>query len=123
MVVKYYYSKPIYVGTYIVNSYDCTTAFTNKHQGRRYTMAAIFDDVKHEIRIGLAICQPNDNFSKRIGREIAYKNALIKPFHIIVNFTGRRNDYAEEIRNIMITKERKLQYREFPQLFNNPHNG
>ena len=121
MVVKYYYSKPIYVGTYIVDSFDGKTALTNQRQGRRYTMAAIFDADNHVIKIGLAICQAADNFCKETGRQIAYKNAIEKPFHVIKNFSGRRNDYADEIMRIMIQKEDQMRYREFPALYNNAY--
>lgn len=120
MVVKYYYSKPVYIGTYIVDTFDLKTTFTNQKQGRRYTIAAIYDDDNHVIKFGLAVCQPVDNFCKKVGRKIAYKNAIENPFHVINNFSGRRNDFADEVINTMIQKEKELRYREFPQLFNNP---
>lgn len=105
--VKYYYSKPQFVGRIFTNSYGDSYISSMKPM-RRYTMAAIYDEDHHEIRIGVSICQPMDNFSKKIGRELAYENALNKPFHIISNFSGRRNDYVDQIYEIMQSKELSL---------------
>lgn len=106
-IVKYYYSKPQFVGRFFANNYG-DVYISHMKPLRRYTMAAIYDDENHEIRIGIAICQPIDNFSKKIGRKLAYENALLKPFHIISNFSGHRNDYVNEVYTIMQDKELSL---------------
>jgi hypothetical protein len=35
-----------------------------------------------EIRVGLALCSPNDNFSRRIGRELSYQRNLNMPWTV-----------------------------------------
>ena len=70
------------------------------------------------IIVILLVCQPVDNFNKAIGRKIAERNALENPFHVIENFGGRRNDYADEVMSIMIEKEKNLLKRHNPKLFN-----
>ena len=105
--VKYYYSKPQFVGRCFTNLYG-DTYISHLKPLRRYTIAIIYDDENRQIRMGVAVCQPTDNFSKKIGRDIAYQNALDKPFHIIDNFSGCRNDYSTEIYNIITSKELSL---------------
>lgn len=59
-----------------------------------------------------------DNFCKAVGREIAEKNAIEKPFYTIEDFNGRRNDYADKVMQIMTETESKLVKRDNPNLFN-----
>ena len=61
---------------------------------------------------------PNDNFNKKVGREIAYNRAITKPFHVINDFDGIRNHYADEVMKFMITTEKTLLKKEYPQIFN-----
>lgn len=35
-----------------------------------------------EIRVGLALCSPDDNFSRRIGRELSYERNLNMPWTV-----------------------------------------
>lgn len=35
-----------------------------------------------EIRVGLALCSPDDNFSRRIGRELSYQRNLNMPWTV-----------------------------------------
>lgn len=117
-VVKYYYSAPVYQGTVSVNPIIEKTVIYDVKPCLRYTIAAVYDDNSHTIKFGLAVCQPVDNFNKAIGRKIAERNALENPFHVIENFGGRRNDYADEVMSIMIEKEKNLLKRHNPKLFN-----
>lgn len=117
-VVKYYYSSPVIKATITINPILNKTVIGKVYQGRRYTIAAVFNDEDNTIKFGLATCQPTDNFCKATGRQIAEKNAIEKPFHIIENFTGCRNDYADEVMRIMTEKEFKLLKRGNPNLFN-----
>lgn len=117
-VTKYYYSSPILKATAFFNPIVNKYGITKESQGKRYTMAAVYDDEDKTIKFGLAICQPVDNFCKAIGRKIAEQNALNHPFHIIKEFSGRRNDYADDVMNIMINMERKLAKKDNPNTFN-----
>lgn len=117
-VVKYYYTSPILKATISINPILNKTVISNPKQGKRYTIAAIFDDEEKTIKFGLATCQPIDNFCKATGRQIAVHNANNRPFHIIENFTGRRNDFADEVMKVMADKEVKLLKHDNPNLFN-----
>lgn len=117
-VVKYYYSSPVYKATIMNNPILNKTVVSKVRHEKRYTMAAVFDDVEKTIKFGLSICMPQDNFCKAIGRQIAEKNAIEKPFHIIEGFSGRRNDYADEVMQIMVDKEARLLKHNNPNLFN-----
>lgn len=117
-VVKYYYSSPVIKATISTNPILNKTVISKVHQGKRYTIAAVYDDEDKTIKFGLATCQPVDNFCKAVGREIAEKNAIEKPFYTIEDFNGRRNDYADKVMQIMTETESKLVKRDNPNLFN-----
>lgn len=117
-VVKYYYSSPVIKATIAVNPILSKTVIGKPYQSKRYTIAAVFNDESCTIKFGLATCQPVDNFCKKTGRKIAEENAEEKPFHVIENFSGRRNDYADEVMKVMLEKEHKLLKRDNPNLFN-----
>lgn len=117
-VVKYYYSNPLMKGVITSNPILDKFVISKVRQGKRYTIAAVYNDDDCTIKFGLATCQPCDNFCKRIGREIAERNALENPFYVIENFSGRRNDYADQVMAIMIEKEACLLKKDNPGLFN-----
>lgn len=117
-VVKYYYSSPVIKATISINPILNKTVIGKVYQGKRYTIAAVFNDEDKTIKFGLATCQPVDNFCKAVGREIAERNAIEKPFYIIEDFNGRRNDYADKVMQVMTEKEFKLIKRDNPNLFN-----
>jgi hypothetical protein len=79
-------------------------------------MAAVYDDESHTIKLGLSACRPQDNFDKSIGRKIAEKNAEEKPFAIINDFNGRRNDYADQVMMLFQNKEEHLLYKHYNKL-------
>lgn len=117
-VIKYYYSTPVYFADLANNPIAEKTVVSHIRQGKRYTMAMIYDDDSQTISFGLATCMPSDNFCKKVGREIAERNAIEKPFHVIKNFSGRRNDYADEAIQICLDKERTLHKKDYPWIFN-----
>lgn len=117
-VVKYYYTKPLSFGVCTINPYNDTPVIARVKNGKRYTMAVVYDDAKSEIRFGLATCAPQDNFCKATGQAIATKNADEKPFFIIKGFTGRRNDFADDVMRILINKEERLVKKNYPFMFN-----
>ena len=89
-----------------------------ENRNQYLNMRMIYDDDSSSIRFGIATCMPVDNFDKKIGRAIAEKNAMENPFHIIENFSGRRNDYADEAMGICLAKEQELLMRDYPWIFN-----
>lgn len=117
-VIKYYYSTPVHFADLANNPLNDKTVVSHIRQSKRFTMAMIYDDESATIRFGLATCMPIDNFDKRIGREIAEKNAINNPFHIIKNFSGRRNDYADMAMDICLAKETELLKKDYPWIFN-----
>lgn len=117
-VIKYYYSEPLYEESFIFNPYNEETAITSSKPLRRYTIAVVYDDSDSTIKFGLSICMPNDNFCKKVGQQIAENNAMSKPFYVINNFNGRRNDYADDVMRICIDKEIALNKKFYPQMFN-----
>lgn len=117
-VTKYYYTSPIFIGTITNNPLLDKTVVSKIRHGRRYTIAAVYDDDDQTIKFGLATCQPIDNFCKETGRKIAEKNAMENPFYVITGFTGRRNDFADEVMRIMTEKESYLLKKDNPNFFN-----
>lgn len=117
-VVKYYYSRPLYIGNIINNPTNEDNSIYNIKNGKRYTIAAVYDDDDRTIKFGLATCMPADNFNKKVGRSIAYNRAIHSPFHVIKNFDGIRNHYADEVMTIMVDTEKYLLKKEYPQIFN-----
>lgn len=117
-VVKYYYSSPVYLADLANNPLMDKAVVSHIRQAKRFTMAIVYDDDSQTIKFGLSICMPNDNFNKKIGREIAERNAESCPFHIITNFSGRRNDYADQAIQICIDKETALLKKDYPWIFN-----
>lgn len=112
-VVKYYYSRPISVEINFLCDGKKSGAIVG--QAKRYAMAAIYDDDDHTIKLGVSTCMPSDNFCKAIGREIAENNAATKPFYVIKDFNGRRNDYADEVLTRFVEKEKKLRFKDLPK--------
>lgn len=48
---------------------------------RRFTLVGLYD--QEEVRVGLATCSEKDNFSKKIGRNIATHRAINRPTEVI----------------------------------------
>ena len=106
MVTKYYYSKPVMIGTIITNEFKAR--WKELKNGRRYTMAAVYNEDDGTIKLGVSICQEIDNFNKVIGKQLAFENAITKPFHVISDFDGVRNKYADKVMELFIDKEKSL---------------
>lgn len=117
-VVKYYYSEPNFAEKMVYNPYANVISVIESKPLRRYTMAVVYDEDDSTIKFGLAICMPNDNFCKKVGQEIAKRNAMEKPFYTINDFNGRRNDYADDVMQIFKEKEQALYKKHYPQIFN-----
>lgn len=117
-VVKYFYTSPVLKMESMGCKHLNRAVAYNLRFGKRYTFAAVYDDEDGTIKFGKACCQVIDNFCKKTGRAIAEKNAIDKPWHVIEDFTGRRNDFADEVMRIMIDEEIRLLKKDNPQLFN-----
>lgn len=49
-------------------------------QKKAGTICLTYDE--KEIRVGLALCSPEDNFSRRVGRELSYERNLNMPWTV-----------------------------------------
>lgn len=49
-------------------------------QKKAGTICLSYDE--KEVRVGLALCSPDDNFSRRIGRELSYERNLNMPWAV-----------------------------------------
>lgn len=116
--IKFYYSRPVVKATITKNPIINKTVISNIRQGKRYTIAVVYDNDAHVIRFGLAVCSPLDNFCKSIGKDIATKRAMNDPFYIIYNFSGVRNNYHTEVRQIVTDTEYTLMKKDNPGIFN-----
>lgn len=105
--VKYYYTRPLKLYTGLVIGEECIPAVKAK-QGKRFTFAVVFDDESETIKFGMATCNENDNFSKKIGRELSLDRAKNKPIHVINGFKGIRNEFADEVMEFLVNLETKL---------------
>lgn len=105
--VKYYYTRPIRLYTGLVIGGECIPARKVK-QGKRFTFSVVFDDESETIKFGMATCNENDNFSKKIGRELSLNRAKNEPIHVITGFKGIRNEFADEIMEFLVDLETKL---------------
>ncbi len=116
-VAKFYHTQPEFVSCAFNPIFN--RVFTRKVKiSTHYTFAAVYDDESQQIRFGMAKCNVKDNFCKAIEREIATRNADDRPFYVINNFNGRRNDYADQVMKIMKDTEVKCLKREYPAFFN-----
>lgn len=117
-VSKFYYTRQIDTAQVTVNPITEHAYMNSPKIAPRYTFVAVYDDEAKEIRFGMAKCSPIDNFCKKIGREIAENNAALRPFHIIKDFNGIRNNYADEVIEVMKRMEIKCLKKDTPWMFN-----
>ena len=106
-VIKYYYTRPMKVYSGVVIGGQCLPARKVK-KCKRFTFAVVFDDESETIKFGMATCSENDNFSKKIGRELSLQRARTEPIHVITGFKGIRNDFADEVMQFLVDMETKL---------------
>lgn len=116
--VKFYYTKPIELVTIAFNPTNALIYQTPVKPTIRYTFVAIYDNDAKEIRFGYAKCNPKDNFCKATGRSIAVNRAESNPIHVIKNFRGYRNEFADEVMGVFKFLEKKFLKRLYPNFFN-----
>ena len=77
----------------------------NKTGQKKATFAGVVNEEDNQLRIGLSICNPKDNFCKKIGRLIAEGRACKKPEQII-DLTGvPGKDYCDKFVEFCKSKE------------------
>jgi hypothetical protein len=120
--VKYYYSKPIFVfkGAFLrIDGEDEVSIPKQKYkEGKRMTMAGIWNEDTGEVRFGLSICHESDKFVKKIGQKLAEKNARENPIMIVSHFSGNFKDYLNLIRHTGHMEERRFYNKYYKNLIN-----
>jgi hypothetical protein len=110
--VKYYYTKPIlfFKGAYLKIDGQERAAVPPQifKEGKRMTMAAIWDQDKNEVRFGISICHEKDRFVKKIGQKLAEKCAKENPIMIVSHFSGNFKDYLNLVRHTGHMEERRF---------------
>lgn len=111
-VVKYYYTKPIYLyrGAFlhIDGNREVSIPKQKFKEGKRMTMAAIWNEDTGEIRFGIAVCHESDRFVKKIGQQLAEKSARENPVMIISHFSGEFKDFLNLVRHNGHMEERRF---------------
>lgn len=75
----------------------------------RYTIAAVVSE--NEVKFGISICSKNDNFDKRIGRQIAEQRAKGRPFKKIELGSLNEKNVVEKMYSIISeTKDITIYY-------------
>lgn len=73
--------------------------------GGGYTGVAIVDEVNpNMVKIGVAICSERDNFSKKLGRELAYKRIEEGKYFVynsVYDFNTNRSELFRDVRTFM----------------------
>lgn len=121
-VVKYYYTKPIFIfkGAFLrIDGGDEVSVPKQKYkEGKRMTMAAIWNDDTNEVRFGIAICHESDKFVKKIGQQLSEKCARENPIMIVSHFSGNFKDYLNLVRHIGHMEERRFYNKYYKNLIN-----
>ena len=82
-------------------------AVADANDGYKVTVSAIlqksaFEDM-YQLKIGYAICNPNDEYNERFGEKLAKHRAIHRPYSRYVSL--KRNDFSKDIR-VAIAKEK-----------------
>ena len=75
-------------------------------QKKAGTICLSYDE--KEIRVGLALCSPNDNFSRRIGRELSYQRNLNMPWTVF-NVSGLESQDDDFVFNYCIKELNRIE--------------
>ena len=75
-------------------------------QKKAGTICLSYDE--KEIRVGLALCSPNDNFSRRIGRELSYERNLNMPWTVF-NVSGLESQDDDFVFNYCIKELNRIE--------------
>lgn len=81
-VVRNYYSTPIMFAetAFVPHMGDAMSIPPQKFRvSERYTVTGIWDRAAGNVKFGVAICNVNDRFERKIGRELAEKKAETNP--------------------------------------------
>lgn len=89
--IRFYYSRPMYTVSVVALSNhrgeflpEKVVAFSKSSMKEvpRMTICAILDLDRWTMSFGVARCNPADNFCRKIGREVALKNARENPIFV-----------------------------------------
>ena len=75
-------------------------------QKKAGTICLSYDE--KEIRVGLALCSPNDIFSRRIGRELSYQRNLNMPWTVF-NVSGLESQDDDFVFNYCIKELNRIE--------------
>lgn len=120
--VKYYYTKPITFyssSMFILDGVEQISMRKVKQEGKRMTLAGIWNEDTGEVRFGMSICHEKDKFKKKTGQQIAEKNARENPILIISHFSGDFKDYLNLVRHTGHMEERKFYKKYYNHLLKN----
>ena len=108
---RYYYSDTRYEGMskclfddngYLIDFKDPLSV----QRKTKLTICGIWDTEKNTMSFGYAKCSPNDQFVKKIGRELAYNRALEKP--IVIVYISENEYVSDVFINNALTLEDKI---------------
>lgn len=86
---KYYYSKPAKRGCVDVvldsqnNILEIGKQFWCIQPIPRITICGIYDNEQNTMSYGVAKCNKYDEFNKKLGQEISYARAMMKPYKVV----------------------------------------
>lgn len=119
-VVKYYYTKPVFIykGAFLrIDGSDEVSIPNQKFkEGKRMTMAAIWDDDTKEVRFGVAVCHESDKFVKKVGQKLAEQRARENPIMIVSYFSGQFKDFLNLVRHTGNMEERRFYDKHYKHL-------
>lgn len=120
--IKYYYTKPIFFfkgASFRLDGVDSISVpKQKKKEGKRMTLAGIWNEENGEVRFGIAICHESDKFVKKIGQRLAEKNARENPIMIVSHFSGKFKDYLNLVRHTGHMEERRFYNKYYKNLIN-----
>lgn len=86
---RFYYSVPLstvkamVVGTQDFTLGDIVGFYKSSVQPLpRITICSLLSEDRTKLSFGVAVCSAKDRFVKKVGREMAYKRAVEKPFKV-----------------------------------------
>lgn len=80
-IVKYFYGDrtPVMIKCFKTHSYK-NEVYTIYKQPPVVTVCGVYDESTGKLNIGISRCSEEDNFVKKIGKELAYNRAVHKPY-------------------------------------------
>lgn len=99
--IKYFYGKPIYKEVRISATHHYSLRL--KYMGQ-IVVSGIYDDESKLLRLGYSRCHPEDNFSKKYGRALAFTRAIESEVFVYCE----SKEITNELKNYCLALENKL---------------